>query len=99
MIKGLDEGLLTMSSGGVRRLYIPGDMAFPKGLPSGGWLLGGCWVQAGGCWMCRASMRSVGLPSGQGSACSGADCSARPPACPARSGGAAARGARQPCGV
>lgn len=24
----------TMKTGGVRRLYIPGDLAFPKGLPA-----------------------------------------------------------------
>jgi peptidylprolyl isomerase len=34
VIPGLDEGILTMKSGGVRRLYIPGDLAFPKGLAS-----------------------------------------------------------------
>lgn len=34
VIPGLDEGLKTMKVGGVRRLYIPGDMAFPKGLPA-----------------------------------------------------------------
>lgn len=32
VIKGLDDGLLDMKPGGIRRLYIPGDMAFPKGL-------------------------------------------------------------------
>ncbi|KAG2453426.1 hypothetical protein HYH02_001649 [Chlamydomonas schloesseri] len=32
VIKGLDDGLLDMKAGGIRRLYIPGDMAFPKGL-------------------------------------------------------------------
>ncbi|KAL4854514.1 Peptidyl-prolyl cis-trans isomerase FKBP16-3 [Chlorella vulgaris] len=34
VVPGLDEGLLTMATGGVRRLYIPGDLAFPKGLPA-----------------------------------------------------------------
>ncbi len=34
VIPGLDEGLQTMKVGGVRRLYIPGELAFPKGLPS-----------------------------------------------------------------
>lgn len=34
IVAGLDEGLLTMATGGVRRLYIPGNLAFPKGLPS-----------------------------------------------------------------
>lgn len=38
VIPGLDEGLKTMSTGGVRRLYIPGELAFPKGLPAGEWL-------------------------------------------------------------
>mmetsp|Transcript_350 Transcript_350/g.1618 ORF Transcript_350/g.1618 Transcript_350/m.1618 type:complete len:226 (+) Transcript_350:134-811(+) len=34
VIPGLDEGILTMRSGGIRRLYIPGELAFPKGLAS-----------------------------------------------------------------
>eukprot|EP00892_Ulva_mutabilis_P002414 jgi/Ulvmu1/12173/UM085_0037.1 len=34
VIPGLDEGLKTMKTGGVRRLYIPGELAFPKGLPA-----------------------------------------------------------------
>jgi len=34
VIPGLDEGVLTMRSGGIRRLYIPGELAFPKGLAS-----------------------------------------------------------------
>jgi peptidylprolyl isomerase len=35
VIPGLDEGILSMKVGGLRRLYIPGDLAFPKGLPPG----------------------------------------------------------------
>lgn len=34
VIPGLDEGMKTMKTGGIRRLYIPGDLAFPKGLPA-----------------------------------------------------------------
>ncbi|KAJ9701648.1 hypothetical protein PVL29_006843 [Vitis rotundifolia] len=34
VIKGLDEGMLTMKTGGIRRIYIPGPLAFPKGLAS-----------------------------------------------------------------
>eukprot|EP00884_Botryococcus_braunii_P009229 jgi/Botrbrau1/18307/Bobra.0179s0036.1 len=34
IVPGLDEGLKTMKVGGLRRLYIPGNLSFPKGLPS-----------------------------------------------------------------
>lgn len=33
LVPGLDEGILTMKTGGVRRLYVPGELSFPKGLP------------------------------------------------------------------
>jgi peptidylprolyl isomerase len=34
VIPGLDEGVRSMKVGGLRRLYIPGELAFPKGLAS-----------------------------------------------------------------
>lgn len=34
VVKGLDEGILSMKVGGKRRLYVPGSLAFPKGLTS-----------------------------------------------------------------
>jgi peptidylprolyl isomerase len=34
VVPGLDEALLSMQTGSIRRLYIPGDLAFPKGLAS-----------------------------------------------------------------
>ncbi|KAL7085874.1 hypothetical protein ACP275_14G304500 [Erythranthe tilingii] len=34
VIKGLDEGILSMKVGGKRRIYVPGPLAFPKGLTS-----------------------------------------------------------------
>lgn len=35
IVAGLDEGIATMRVGGVRRVFVPGELAFPKGLPSG----------------------------------------------------------------
>lgn len=35
VVAGLDEGLLTMSVGGLRRIYVPGSLAYPRGLPAG----------------------------------------------------------------
>jgi peptidylprolyl isomerase len=35
VVAGLDEGLKTMRVGGVRRVYVPGNLSFPKGLPAG----------------------------------------------------------------
>lgn len=32
VVPGLDEGLSSMKVGGIRRLYIPGPLSFPKGL-------------------------------------------------------------------
>lgn len=32
VVPGLDEALTTMRSGGMRRVYIPGELAFPKPL-------------------------------------------------------------------
>ena len=32
VVAGLDEGLRTMQTGGLRRLYVPGPLSFPKGL-------------------------------------------------------------------
>eukprot|EP00899_Mesostigma_viride_P000565 jgi/Mesvir1/10509/Mv15920-RA.1 len=34
VVAGLDEGVQTMRVGGKRRLYVPGELAFPKGLSS-----------------------------------------------------------------
>ena len=34
LIAGLEEGLLSMRAGGIRRLFVPGALAYPKGLPS-----------------------------------------------------------------
>ncbi|XP_035547520.1 peptidyl-prolyl cis-trans isomerase FKBP16-3, chloroplastic-like isoform X2 [Juglans regia] len=34
VVKGLDEGILSMKAGGKRRIFIPGSLAFPKGLTS-----------------------------------------------------------------
>ena len=35
IVAGLDEGVASMRAGGVRRIYIPGNLSFPKGLASG----------------------------------------------------------------
>ena len=35
IVAGLVEGLASMKVGGLRRLYIPGNLSFPKGLTSG----------------------------------------------------------------
>lgn len=35
VVAGLDEGLKTMRVGGIRRVYVPGPLSFPKGLPAG----------------------------------------------------------------
>jgi hypothetical protein len=55
VIPGLDEALLTMSSGCLRRLYIPGNLAFPKGLPAGGWVGGLEPSGLGVTWWCTQS--------------------------------------------
>jgi len=34
VVKGIDEGILSMSSGGFRRLYVPGELSFQDRLPS-----------------------------------------------------------------
>lgn len=45
IVAGLDEGLASMRVGGLRRLFIPGTLAFPKGLPSGPGRCAGCPAQ------------------------------------------------------
>ena len=35
IVAGLDEGVASMRAGGLRRIYIPGNLSFPKGLASG----------------------------------------------------------------
>ena len=35
IVAGLDEGLASMKVGGLRRIFVPGPLAFPRGLPSG----------------------------------------------------------------
>ena len=35
IVPGLDEGIKSMRAGGLRRVYVPGPLSFPKGLPSG----------------------------------------------------------------
>lgn len=61
VIPGLDEGLKTMSTGGVRRMYIPGELAFPKGLPAGEFAKDGVLGRLGWetCWY-----RWLSLPYG-----------------------------------
>jgi len=34
VVKGIDEGILSMRSGGFRRLYVPGELSFQDNLPS-----------------------------------------------------------------
>ena len=34
VVPGLDEGIKGMKTGGLRRVYVPGKLAFPKGLAS-----------------------------------------------------------------
>jgi peptidylprolyl isomerase len=34
VVKGIDEGILSMRSGGFRRLYVPGELSFQERLPS-----------------------------------------------------------------
>ena len=34
LVKGIDEGVLSMRSGGVRRLYVPGELSFQERLAS-----------------------------------------------------------------
>ena len=34
IVSGLDEGIKGMKTGGLRRIYVPGNLAFPKGLAS-----------------------------------------------------------------
>lgn len=35
VVPGVDEGIRSMQVGGVRRMYVPGSLAYPKGLPAG----------------------------------------------------------------
>ena len=50
IVAGLDEGLASMRVGGLRRLFIPGNLAFPRGLPSGPgrWA---CWHASFCCYL------------------------------------------------
>ena len=34
VVSGLDEGIKGMKTGGVRRVFVPGNLGFPKGLAS-----------------------------------------------------------------
>lgn len=66
IVAGLDEGLLSMKPGGLRRMYIPGQLAYPKGLPSGP---GRCVAER--CHLCAYAVEGQAcLPAGVVQVCS-----------------------------